>query len=200
MINCEYFEIDKRKIEINDKELSARLGRVCSHKDEELFRVCETLMQCAEPRCAVRRSAVSRSEGGEVELEFARISSTALSKNLGRASEAFVVAVTLGAEVDRMISKLSAISPAEAFIFDAVASAVAEAATDTLEREICKGYITSQRFSPGYGDFSISHQGALLEFLGAPIYLGVTLGESGLMSPTKTVTAVIGIKGKADSE
>ena len=195
MLNAEYREIDKRKIAINDKELSARLGRICSHTDPELFRVCEAVLQAAEPRYAVRRVPVSISDGA-VDLFFTKTESAALIKNLSGVTEAFVVAVTLGIEIDRIISRLSKTSRAEAFIFDAVASAVIEAAADVMEDEITEGYKTSPRFSPGYGDFSLDCQGALLDLLGAPVYLGITLTETGLMSPIKTVTAVIGIKEK----
>lgn len=200
MIKAEYRNIDKRKIAINDNELSARLGRVCSHTDPELFRVSEAVIQYSEPRYAICRVPVEILEGGVVDLEFTKAESTALAKSLGSSSEAFVVACTLGAEIDRVIGKLSKTSRAEAFIFDAVASSVIEAALDALESEIKEEYSIGQRFSPGYGDFSLSCQGELLEFLGAPLYLGVTLNDNGMMSPMKTVTAIIGIKGKNISE
>ena len=196
MIKAEYREIDKRKIAINDKELSARLGRVCSHTDPELFRVCEAVLMSSEPRCAVCRVPISVSEDGVIDLTFTKTESASLLKNLSGAHEAFVVACTLGAEVDRVIGRLSKTSRAEAFIFDAVASAVVDAAVDAVEAEITEGYRTSPRFSPGYGDFSITCQSELLDYLGAPIHLGVALNDNGMMSPMKTVTAVIGIKGK----
>ena len=193
MIKAEYREIDKRKIAINDKELSARLGRVCSHKDPELFRVCEAVIQSAEPRYAVCRLPISVDEG-VAHLGFTKTESAALVKSLYGAREVFVVACTLGTEIDRVIGKLSKTSRAEAFIFDAVASAVVEAALDTLELEIGEGLKLAKRFSPGYGDFPLSCQGPLLDFLGAPIHLGIALNDNGMMSPMKTVTAVIGIK------
>ena len=195
MIKAEYHEIDKRLIAINDKELSARLGRVCSHTDPELFRVSEAVIQLSEPRYAVCRVPITTLDDGVTDLSFTKTESRALLKILSGAKEAFVLACTLGVEVDRVIGKLSKTSRAEAFIYDAVASAVVEAVLDAIEKEITDGYRTTPRFSPGYGDFSLSCQGELLDFLGAPHHLGVTLNDSGLMSPMKTVTAVIGIKG-----
>ena len=194
MISAEYHDIDKRKIAISDNELSARLGRRCSHTDPELYRVLETLLQIAEPRYAATRVKISHIDGA-IDLGFSTARSASLVKNLADSSEAFIFVVTLGIEVDRLLMRLSKTSRAEAFIFDAVASALAEAACDVAEEEIKGGTDCRPRFSPGYGDFSIDHQGALLDFLGAPAHLGVCVGEGGIMSPMKTVSAVMGIKG-----
>ena len=195
MISAEYHDIDKRKIVINDNELSSRLGHRCSHTDPELYRVFEAVLQAAEPRYAFTRVKLSYTDEGAVDLGFATVSSSALLKNLCGAGEAFLFVVTLGVEVDRLLARLLKTSPAEAFIFDAVASALAEAACDVVEEEIKGELLCSHRFSPGYGDFSIDHQSALLTFLGTPAHLGVCVGESGLMTPMKTVSAVMGIKG-----
>ena len=134
-------------------------------------------------------------ENGSVNLGFTEVGSASLIKNLDGADEAFVFVVTLGIEVDRLLTRLSKTSRAEAFIFDAVASALVEAVTDVAEEEIKGEYICRPRFSPGYGDFSIEHQGELLSFLGAPNHLGVCVGDGGIMSPMKTVSAIMGIKG-----
>ena len=195
MITAEYHDIDKRKIAVSDNELSARLGRRCSHTDPELYRVAEALLQIAEPRYAVTRVRSSYPTPDTVDLGFATVFSSALFKNLDGATEVFVFVVTLGIEVDRLLTRLSKTSRAEAFIFDAVASALAEAACDVAEEEIKSGLSCRPRFSPGYADFSLEHQGALLSFLGAPMHLGVCVGDSGIMTPMKTVSAVMGIKG-----
>ncbi len=193
MINAEYREVDKRKIALSDAELSARLGRIVMHTDPELERVTQTVLQTAEPKYAVTRVKLSYPTDSSVDLGFATVESTALVKNLRGAREAFIFVVTLGASVDRMIARLSATSRAEAFIFDAVASALAEAACDVVDAEIRGSTVCRPRFSPGYADFDISHQPALLDFLGASTYLGVCVSESFLMTPMKTITAVMGI-------
>lgn len=195
MINAEYRTVDKRKIAIDDRELSARLGRVCAHTDPEIYRVVEALLREMEPRYAYTRVRLAYTEAGEVDIGFTVTDSAALIKNLAGAGEAFVLVCTLGIGVDRVIARLSKTSRAEAFIFDAVASTLAEAAVDAAEREICEGLVCTSRFSPGYADFPLECQGSLLSYLGAPTYLGITLTESGLMTPLKTVSAVIGIKG-----
>ena len=48
------------------------------------------------------------------------------------------------------------------------------------------------RFAPGYGDFSIEYQKDLMEFTGAG-RIGVSLTDSNLMIPTKTITCIMGV-------
>ena len=49
------------------------------------------------------------------------------------------------------------------------------------------------RFSPGYGDLPIDIQGDILNALNAQRRIGLTVTESSLLVPTKSVTAIIGI-------
>lgn len=193
MLSAEYRNIDKRKITIDDRELSARLGRLCSHTDPHISSVVDVLIRESDPKYALSCCPLTF-DGGKVTLGFGTVKSTALAKCLAGCHEAFVFAVTLGIGVDRLISRISRTSKAEAFIYDAVASALAEAVCDVAESEIVAGRESSMRFSVGYGDFSLDYQGKVLDFLGAPTYLGITLTDSGLMVPFKTITAVVGIK------
>ena len=55
-----------------------------------------------------------------------------------------------------------------------------------------EGWHLRPRFSPGYGDFPLSCQRELLTLLRAPETIWLTAGESMLLLPTKSVTAVMG--------
>ena len=48
------------------------------------------------------------------------------------------------------------------------------------------------RFSPGYGDLSLEVQKEIFSLLDCPRKIGVSLGDSLLMTPSKSVTAIIG--------
>ena len=50
-----------------------------------------------------------------------------------------------------------------------------------------------QRFSPGYGDLPLQNQRAFFDALQCHREIGLYLNESLLMSPTKSVTAIVGI-------
>jgi len=49
------------------------------------------------------------------------------------------------------------------------------------------------RFSPGYGDLSLDHQKGLLKYVEAD-KIGISLSETMVMLPEKSITAVIGWK------
>ena len=107
------------------------------------------------------------------------------------------MAVTLGPEVDRLIQRLSRDGMAEAVACDACASVWADSLCDDVEKEIVrglsKGEFLTLRFSPGYGDVSISATADLLRLLDAGRRIGLTLSQKGMMIPVKSVTALIGI-------
>ncbi len=121
------------------------------------------------------------------------IYSNSLRIALKESKEAFIFAVTLGAGVDRLLMKYSKTSPSSAFIADAVASAYAEAAADRTQEILETLAKTRVRFSPGYGDLPLELQPKVLETVNAQRLLGVTLTDSLLMKPLKTITAIAGI-------
>ena len=106
-----------------------------------------------------------------------------------------VFAATLGASVDNLIRKYQATDVTSALVVDAEASAAIEMLCDLATAEIAKsagGRLTS-RFSPGYGDYPLEKQKDLLFSLDAGRKIGLFAGDSYMLSPTKSVTAVIGI-------
>ncbi|MBQ7035085.1 MAG: Vitamin B12 dependent methionine synthase activation subunit [Clostridia bacterium] len=172
-------------------ELHARLqipkGAEIPHLQEQMA----ALQEAANCRWCAQRVPILWQEDG-VDLGFGLIQSKNLAKNLSGCKEAFLIAVTLGLEVDRLLLRLSAQSSARHFITDGLASALAEAACDAAEAQI-KGKLTCKpRFSPGYGDLPLSMQQALLQFLRAD-RIGITLTKNTLMVPQKSITAIMGI-------
>ncbi len=60
-----------------------------------------------------------------------------------------------------------------------------------------QGYDLRPRFSPGYGDFSIEHQGEILRMLDSAKKIGLSMTGGNMLAPTKSVTAVIGLGREA---
>lgn len=124
------------------------------------------------------------------------------SKNLSNLLEgcdtALVFAATIGVDIDRLIMKYSRISPSKALMLQAFGTERIEALCDTFCRdyEAQSGNSLTNRFSAGYGDFSINHQKEIFEFLNCQKLIGLTLNDSFLMTPTKSVTAICGISQK----
>ena len=84
-----------------------------------------------------------------------------------------------------------------ALVMDAIGSVAAETLAELTNKEIInivskKGFSTSRRFSPGYGDWNISGQKDLLAWVGAP-GIGIKLSDTYQMIPEKSVSAVLGV-------
>lgn len=109
-----------------------------------------------------------------------------------------VIAVTLGAGIERELRALSMTDPLGELVFDAAATTCVERAADAAEADIVacaakQRLYTNSRFSPGYGDLPLSTQPQLLATLDAQRKLGLTLTPNNLLVPTKSVTAVVGL-------
>lgn len=116
-------------------------------------------------------------------------------KMLADCRQCAVLVCTLGAEFDRWMKQLSARDMSRAVMLDALGSAYVEAGCDAAEDAIrarFPGMYLTDRFSPGYGDLPLDVQPRLLALAGAS-RIGVTLTDSMLMAPQKSVTAIVGI-------
>ncbi|MDE5943769.1 MAG: Vitamin B12 dependent methionine synthase activation subunit [Clostridia bacterium] len=156
---------------------------------------CEKLILPAlRPAACYAVFDISRGDG-VIDLGFARTESKALFKNLEGCNKIALFAATIGAEVDRLIIKYEKLSPARAAVLQAMGAAAAECWCDDVNAQITKEFgETKPRFSCGYGDLPIELQKDIFVALNATKNLGITLSENCFMTPTKSVTAIVGIK------
>ena len=130
---------------------------------------------------------------------FGNVKSTSktLKRKLDGCETAIVFAATLGLEIDRLIARYGHVSPSRALIFQAIGAERIEAVCDAfcadIAKEKCKN-VTS-RVSPGYSDIPLSMQKDIFAYLDCPRRLGLTLNESLIMSPSKSVSAIFGVGG-----
>lgn len=122
-----------------------------------------------------------------------------LAKCLSGSTKVIMFAATIGIEADRKTARAKMLSPAKALIMQALGAERVECLCDVFCREIkekyaAEGYTATARFSPGYGDLNLSVQKDFFRILEINKNLAVSLGENLLMTPTKTVTAIFGIK------
>ncbi len=124
-----------------------------------------------------------------------KIKSKSLAKNLSDCRTVTLFAATIGLEIDRAIKKHSVSSPSRAVLISAIGAERIESLCDLFESEIKEktDALIRPRFSVGYGDAPIETQKEIFRVL-TPEKIGLTLNDSMLMSPTKSVTAFIGIK------
>ena len=132
--------------------------------------------------------------GNKVVFPFAEFESSSLAKNLEACSKAVIFGATVGIGIDRLIFKYGHISPAKALVFQAIGAERIEALCDTFCGELKKRYITVMpRYSAGYGDLPLEAQTVFFRVLDLGRKIGVTLNSALLMSPSKSVTAIVGV-------
>ena len=126
-------------------------------------------------------------------------SSHFLGLNLKDCNAIYLFAATLGPAVDKAIQKASRINAAKAVMLQASGAMYIEKYCDALmeflsEAESKEGNVLCPRFSPGYGDIPLEMQKTFFELLQCQKNLALTLNDSLIMSPEKSVTAFIGVK------
>jgi hypothetical protein len=131
-------------------------------------------------------------------IEGIRIESRALGKNLRGCEEICLMACTLGPGPDRLIRRASVTQMSRAVILQAASAAMIEDYCDAVNagiREAAaeRGLLTRPRFSPGYGDLPLELQEGISRILQMPKTIGVGLTDTLLMTPSKSVTAIIGL-------
>ena len=134
-----------------------------------------------------------------LDFGFARAESAKLSEHLFGCSSVIVVTATLGIGIDRLISKYSRLSQAKALMLQGLGAERIEALLDLFCEEqrrekTAHGMALTARFSAGYGDLSLEFQREIFKALDCERKIGLTLNDSLIMSPTKSVSAIIGIK------
>lgn len=118
-----------------------------------------------------------------------------LAKMIAGCDRVCLFAATLGTECDRMIRTYQSSRIAKSAVLQSVLSAKIEEVCDNLENELeQQGLALCPRFSPGYFDFDITAQRDIFSLLDITKRIGVTLTDTCQMIPTKSVTAIIGIK------
>ena len=139
------------------------------------------------PEVAVRRAELERAAP-----IVAR--STWMRTRLGGVEVVFLCG-TIGAEFDAWQRRLSVLSAADAFLSQQIGLEAVEKVMDGLEEEIRKeveveGKRLRPRRSPGYGDLPIELSRTILNELDAPRKIGVSITDSNLLVPSKSVTAI----------
>lgn len=120
---------------------------------------------------------------------FDYVGSVSLQKHLEGCDRIILFAATVGIGIDRMIARYASVSPTKSLLFQAIGAERIEALCDIFNSEY-----GGSRFSPGYGDLPLELQKDIFAALDCPRRIGLTLNESMLMSPSKSVTAIIGVK------
>ena len=189
-------------MDISRKEILRYLGYRGKPADEIVTNSIESclaeLLRVISPKCIYQIFPVTFGENHIVTIGSISIQSKNLSQHFNGCKEAAIFAATLGAQTDLLIQKYNKLDMSKAVILQACAATVIEAYCDEqqdfMKEEAGKqGLYLRPRFSPGYGDFPLTYQKDLLGVLNCQKRIGLTVMDSLILAPSKSVTAVIGL-------
>ena len=166
----------------------------------QLSAAADRLARAAPPRWVWRAYPLAFGpEGPALEGAGLALPGEMAARMLGGCAQAAVLICTLGAAFEALLRAEQARGMARAALLDACGSAWVEAGCDGAQAEISArfpGLHPTDRFSPGYGDLPLDLQGDICAVLDASRRLGLTVTESLLLNPVKSVTAVIGVSDR----
>jgi hypothetical protein len=205
----EVFEviISSTNLTINKSEIVNSLGyssdKIPVPFDEMVDSVISKVSQSCEIKAGYRlvkiKKHAERSDGLYVGDRFFKMQKI-VTGQLKKAEQAALFVCTIGPAMEAWAKQLlGSGDPTMGYIVDAVASKTVESATDVLHDHIGRcmqehGLNITNRYSPGYCDWSVSEQHLLFSLL-PENFCGIILTESALMVPIKSVSGIIGIGG-----
>lgn len=148
------------------------------------------------PRWAYRVFQINLEEAG-VRLDCGLLlPGRDLKRHLRGCERAAIFCATLSARADALIRQAESGDMLRALALDCCATAAVEQVCDRIEGELqamFPGCSFPFRYSPGYGDLPLSLQNQLLTLLDAPRRVGLCASASHILTPRKSVTAILGV-------
>ncbi len=188
------------------KEVLRYLGHHGQAMTEEFLAMAERCIdqvcRTAVPRHCTGSFLLERTETGlKVGGTTLTLTGRDIAQLLQNSRRCILLAATLGPEVDALIRQRQAQSMAEAVLCDAAATALIECVCDeaekTLAAGLARGERLTRRYSCGYGDLPLSLQPDFVRVLDTPRKIGLACTPSLLLTPQKSVTAVLGVQRPA---
>ena len=189
-------------MDVSRRELYRYLGFGSAEPDSRTKELAESCLRelesAASPRFFSRVFPLRFLPDGEMDFTCFKVKSQNLRKNLDGCEQVILFAATLGLGPDHLIRRYGLTQMSRAAVMQAASAAMIEAWCNEENERLRKEYAAAgcflhPRFSPGYGDFPLEYQKILLRVLEAEKTAGITLTDSFLMMPSKSVTAVIGV-------
>lgn len=195
-------------VTVNRDEVLRYLGYRRQEADDavaELADTClEELKRCAAAKYISRTFAMGHPRGLRLLRRRGR-PQRHVGQSPGRVPRGHRFRGNTGAPVDRLIHRYSQTTMSRAGCDGrAAATAMLEAYCDEWMGELGRearerGLYLRAQFGPGYGDFSIAHQADMLALLDCGRRIGLTMTDSYMLTPTKSLTCLLGLTADAGS-
>lgn len=165
-------------------------------EDEALI---NALWQLAKPQAVWRDGRITERRDYVLVIDDGAltIDSAYISQGLAECEKITAMALTLGPDLPEAASKqLNTGEMYRGIIADLLGSYGVEHLAEDFctylsQRALPQGLYATLRYSPGYGDWALDGQKDLMAYLAHP-KLPITLTESSMLEPVKSITALIG--------
>ncbi len=178
-----------------DEREALRYGGVRGEADERLYALFERCVREASPLLSYRvcYAACTAEECIAALSEY-----TDLTARLCGAKYVVLFAATVGVGIDRLAARYAQLAPTQALLLQGLGAERVESLCDAFCREVNEGcapygMTAGTRFSPGYAELPLEAQRTLVRLLDTHRKIGLALTDGLLLSPTKSVTALIPI-------
>jgi len=169
-------------------------------RKQEVDQYIDEAIMLADLKGAAKCVPVEKNDGEKIVLSGDIIfESRTVAELLKDCSEILIMGATAGERITRSILRNSKGNFTRGVVLDAVASEMVDDClpwmmnyfNNQLRRQ--NKQLTKKRLSAGYGDFNLRNQKKIFSLLNLK-KLGISLNESSIFIPEKSVTAVTGIK------
>lgn len=192
IFNSPYYEIDK-------KETKRYAGLRNSDFDEgKIEEACELARLIIKPTGIWEIYDYDSKTQTVATIPPFKLHGNAIRNHLNGCSKVILLAATVGIDIENEITSLFKEGKYSlSLMLDAAATTAVEQNADLMEKAINnhvrkQGYNMKWRFSPGYGDWPIEQQKEMLH-LSKGDEIGISLTESLMLEPRKSITAIIGL-------
>ncbi len=199
------YNLTYEQISVNLKNVISKMGYPEGVAPPEMAEIVEEYFQTSKQYVDLNCGFV-RIDSGDIVVNGSDIhiddavfySKNIVSTPLKKMKEAVLFVGTIGHEFDTWSKNtFNNGDPLGGYIIDLIGSELAESTADWIENEIVsmaniENKKCSNRYSPGYCGWNVSEQHKLFSFF-PENFCGISLTETALMKPHKSVSGIIGI-------
>lgn len=157
----------------------------------------ELLLSVCIPRYLYHSFDIAENEFGiEVKGTNLVLTGEDIKRHLKDCFGVVIMCATLSGKTDLLIRRTQLEDMSKALVINSLGSVAIEQVCDKIEEEIhskLPNCYKTWRYSPGYGDLPITLQKDILNILDAPRKIGLCTNDSMILTPIKSVTAIIGL-------
>ncbi|MGE4214097.1 MAG: vitamin B12 dependent methionine synthase, activation domain protein [Anaerotignaceae bacterium] len=180
------------------KYLGYKGGEIDEDTDKMIIDAMGNVLKTAVPRYTYKVFDIEKDNGIVLKGTMFMPQGDDIAGLLYSCEKCVMMAATLGIEFETMLRKAQIKDMAQAVILDSCGSSAIENICNNLEKMIeeqwaNKGWFLTDRFSPGYGDMPIEQQRDFCMVLDTAKKAGINVNAGGMLVPSKSVTAIIGL-------